>query len=384
MTKIIDIKTEALKSYEDFLSAFISGNNDRFFPIELRYSKPQRNDDRSVLKAKIDYLEKHSKSALGWGYEIEWEPKGSRAWNEINIPARVYFSNEEDFLKFIGKSDEYCDFMETVKMIISQIPELNEWIKENPLEVVKNKSKWPDLLRVCSYFKSDHLPNQYFIRELPISGIHTKFIENNATILRSLLDFLIQDKINPLEKDFHLRYNLKSKEKLIRVRILCSDLALKYPYNDFSIQLSDFVNNEITSHNIFIAENEMNFLTLPSKQNSIAIWSGGGFQISYLANIDWFKGKQIYYWGDIDAAGLSILSQLRTYYPSTQSILMDRATFERYYENGKSEKAISAKLLKGLTLEELNFFNYLNENKFRLEQEKIPQFEIQNIMSLII
>ena len=71
----------------------------------------------------------------------------------------------------------------------------------------------------------------------------------------------------------------------------------------------------------------------------------------------------------IDAAGLSILSQIRTYYPSAKSILMDRATFEKYYENGKSEKAISAKLLKGLTIEELNLFNYLNENKLRLEQE---------------
>ncbi|MBL7921153.1 MAG: hypothetical protein JNJ40_12620 [Bacteroidia bacterium] len=382
MTKIIDIKKEALKYYEKFLSGTVENDSPVMFPFEIRYSKPQLSEDRSTIKEKVDYLEKNSKSKLGWGYEIEWESKSSRTWSEVNIPIKVYFSDETNFLKFIEKEKEHSEFRDNLKLITSQIPELAKWIKDNPLDVVKNSTKWTELLRVCLYFKSEHLPNKYYLRELPVS-VDTKFIENNSSILRSLLDFLIPEKIN-VSNYFNERYSIKNKEKLIRIRILCDQIATEFNYSDFSIKLSDFISREIPSKNIVIAENELNFLTLPKKESTIAIWSGGGFQVSYIANVAWLKSKKIFYWGDIDAAGLTILSQIRTYYDSVKSILMDRATFEKFYDNGKTDKFISAKQLKGLTAEEIEFFNYLNENRLRLEQEKIPQLEIVELFKKII
>ncbi len=380
MINVKEVKEKALKWWNDgsFLKSYLQGVD--FFPKDI--PKIGQIDVSKIHETynEVMKIQDELRANIKLGYSIEENEVNYRSIGKNKFITRIYINSNEEFIKLIGKERELKKFNENVSLIIATIPELENWVKANPLEIINYSSSWENILKVCSYFKSEHQPNLYYIRELPIN-VHTKFIEQNKSIISSLLDFLIQEKINPLEKDFHLRYNLKNKEKLIRVRILCPDLALKYTYNDFSIRLSDFISYEISSQNIFIAENEMNFLTLPCKRNSIAIWSGGGFQISYLANIDWLKGKQIYYWGDIDAAGLSILSQLRTYYPSAQSILMDRATFEKYYENGKCEKTISAKLLKGLTLEELNLFNYLNENKLRLEQEKIPQFEIQNIMS---
>lgn len=383
MINVKEVKEKALKWWNDgsFFKAYLQGVE--FFPKDI--PKIGQIDVSKIHETynEVMKIQDELRANIKSGYSLEENEVNYRSIGKNKFITRIYVNSSEDFIKLIGKERELKKFNENVSLIIATIPELENWVKTNPLEIINYSSSWENLLKVCSYFKNEHQPNLYYIRELPIN-VHTKFIEQNKSIISSLLDFLIHEKINHLEKDFHLRYNLKNKEKLIRVRILCPDLALKYPYNDFSIRLSDFISNEVAAHNIFIAENEMNFLTLPIKQNSIAIWSGGGFQISYLANIDWLKGKQIYYWGDIDAAGLSILSQLRTYYPSTQSILMDSATFEKYYENGKSEKAISAKLLKGLTMEELYFFNHLNENKLRLEQEKIPQFEIQNVMSFII
>ena len=60
---------------------------------------------------------------------------------------------------------------------------------------------------------------------------------------------------------------------------------------------------------------------------------------------------------------------------------MDKITFDNYYDNGKTDKLISAKQLGGLDAAEIEFFNYLNENKLRLEQEKIPQSEIIAIIN---
>ena len=51
---------------------------------------------------------------------------------------------------------------------------------------------------------------------------------------------------------------------------------------------------------------------------------------------------------------------------------MDKATFDNYYEKdlGTSSK-INTKL--NLTTEEEELYQYIKENNYRLEQEKIPQ-----------
>lgn len=381
---MIDIHKEALKHYELFLTHKLRDDSKALFPLEIRVSRPQKAEDRSSIKLKTEYLQKNSKAIIGHGYTIEWEKSGNRTWSEWNNPKRVYFENEIEYLKFISKEKEIVSFLENVALIKQTLPELIDWIAENPKNVLDYQETWPDLLKVCTYFKNDHVPNKFYVRELPVL-IETKFIENNKSIIMSLLDFLIPNKITP-SKNFFIRYSIRDKEKLIRIRILCNKLAEKYNYTDFSIRLSDFINTEIASKNVFITENELNFLTLPQKENSIAIWSGGGFQISYIANIDWLKRRQIYYWGDVDAAGLAILSQLRTYYPhpNSVSLLMDRTTFDKYYHGGKSDKKIPANTLKGLSEKEIELFHYLKKDNLRLEQEKIPQSEISALMNLII
>ena len=35
----------------------------------------------------------------------------------------------------------------------------------------------------------------------------------------------------------------------------------------------------------------MNFLTLPEVKNTVALWSGGGFNVSYLKEIEWLQKK---------------------------------------------------------------------------------------------
>lgn len=335
----------------------------------------------SVFKSQ-DELIKNSKETKGYGYTIEWEEKNYKNIGSNKFIKKITIDTEQDFLKLINKEKEFKRFKERVKYLVDELPELRLWIEQNPLLVIDNDEKWEDLVKVLKYFKNEHIPNSYYVRELPVS-VHTKFIENNSTVLRSLLDFLIPNKINA-SKYFNERYSIKDKEKLIRVRILCDGITKNFNYSDFSVRLSDFISNEIMAENIVITENELNFLTLPKKENTIAIWSGGGFQVSHLANVAWLKSKKIFYWGDIDAAGFAILSQIRTYYPSVRSILMDKATFEKYYDNGKTDKLISAKQLSGLTSEEIEFFSYLNENKLRLEQEKIPQSEVIELFKKII
>ena len=114
----------------------------------------------------------------------------------------------------------------------------------------------------------------------------------------------------------------------------------------------------------------MNFLALPYLTKTIAIWSGGGFSVSYLKDIDWLKGKQFYYWGDIDAQGFQILNQFRTYFSNTIAVMMDDETFASF-KNGEGRP--TNQNLQRLSESELKLYNHLRLNNIRLEQEKITQ-----------
>ena len=80
---------------------------------------------------------------------------------------------------------------------------------------------------------------------------------------------------------------------------------------------------------------------------------------------------EILYWGDIDVQGFEILSQFRSYFPQTKSILMDNGTFEKHFENDIGTATyVTAQL--NLTESEKDLYQILKTNNWRLEQEKIP------------
>jgi hypothetical protein len=126
----------------------------------------------------------------------------------------------------------------------------------------------------------------------------------------------------------------------------------------------------------------MNFLTLPPFPSAIAIWSGGGFNVSYLKNARWLADKNIYYWGDIDEHGFQILHQLRTYYKQVKSVMMDRLTFDRFQEFAVKGERNNANKLHFLNEEEANLYNLLKSRQNnRLEQEKISQDYVEALFS---
>jgi hypothetical protein len=93
--------------------------------------------------------------------------------------------------------------------------------------------------------------------------------------------------------------------------------------------------------------------------------------VEILKNVKWFEQVKLFYWGDIDTQGFEILSQFRGYFLHVQSILMDKVTFDSYFENDKGPPSKVSKRLN-LTNEEQELYELLKTNNWRLEQEKIP------------
>lgn len=381
-----EIKQQALKWWKPFLQCDIS--HEPFFPRQIERIGKVRPADITHrfenLQSEIDILYKDSKNETGIGYLVKTAGRNFRRTGAHELPDSIIFETVEDYLYCIGKKKEWRFFTRNYELLIERLPHLKEWIIDNVLLLTLPDTNWPDILKVCLYFVVNPRPNLY-IRQLPIQ-LHTKFIEDNSTLLQSLLDFLIPDHIrNNGQKKFSERFYLKHDEPLIRIRILDEKVAILNNIMDLSIRLSDFEKTDWDCNRVLITENKMNFLTLPSLPAAIAIWSGGGFMASYLKNVGWFKQKDIYYWGDIDEHGFQILHQIRSYHAHAKSVMMDRQTFDHFHEFAVPGERNKAEKLDQLNTEEAGLYAWLKskDTKNRLEQEKIPQDYVNAIFSNI-
>lgn len=371
-----EIKKHALKWWEPLLRSYIL--EEQFFPKRIeRIGKVRSGHITSrfeMLQAEIEELYRFSKNQVGKGYTVQTAGRNFRRTGSHELPDTIIFETIDDYIYFTGYKKEWGVFLNNYSTITSRAPRLKDWALNNCLWLTEKDINWIDVLKVCQYFIETPRPNLY-LRQLPIE-IHTKFIEENNALIQSLLDFLIPEHIRSLtQKRFAERFFLRYDEPLIRIRFLDENQQADFKFRDISIPLSDFEKFELPAQNVLIAENKMNFLTLPLMHSTVAIWSGGGFNIAYLRNADWLSNKKIIYWGDIDEHGFQILQQLRTYYQHAQSVMMDMLTFEAfkmYAVNGSRNKSENLNLL---TKDENDIFQYLKtlDNNNRLEQEKIPQ-----------
>ncbi len=360
-----EIKQKAENKYIAYLQSIVEGIS--FNPIIVAGNK--RPDDNTVkFEAELTELINHSKEKKGFGYSIEYSTVKTKLHGVQDLPSSIVFQSESDYLRFIGKEKATAKFKEDIARIIESFPELNDWIYKYPRKVIEND--WDSLLMVCAYFKRTPQPNLY-IRELPIK-VHTKFIENNKGIIKELLDILIADYVDQDEKHFESRFHLKYDEPIVRFRILDNSIShLSFSdVEDISIPISQFKQLAIPVQKVYVVENKINMLSFPMVEKSIVIW-GHGFGVETICDVEWLKDKDIFYWGDLDAQGFQILSLLRSHFGQVKSFLMDRPTFDEFFEG---DKGTPANIEKGLCLtpEENEMFLYLKENNFRLEQEKIP------------
>jgi hypothetical protein len=104
---------------------------------------------------------------------------------------------------------------------------------------------------------------------------------------------------------------------------------------------------------------------------------GGGYALERLAGIDWLRGREVLYWGDIDTHGFAILDRVRARMPHVRSLLMDAATMlahRHVWGSEESDKRFLGDLAR-LTETELRLFHAVRDDLYqthvRLEQERI-------------
>ncbi len=355
---------------------------EEFFPLRIPWGKPtarQLSDNFSAVRKAIADVQQHS-GPDNMGYTIDRQEINHRRLGSQRIPTAILF-DRPGFLRCTGKHREYDQLIADLALIRDQETGLEQWLSANPSQIVKHAGDWKQLLAVLAWFKANPKPNLY-LRQLDIAGVDSKFIEQHKKILAGLLDAVLpQTAVNInitglAHHGFERRFGLKYDEPVVRLRYLDPTLAPTPACTDLALPLSGLNRLEPDCRRVIITENKINGLCFPEIPGTIIIF-GLGYGIQVLATTLWLKDKAIFYWGDIDTHGFSILSLVRSFLPQTQSFLMDKNTLTVHQHLWGREEDSKRCLdqLQHLTPEEQALYDDLRENvpgkNIRLEQERI-------------
>ncbi|MBZ0091203.1 MAG: hypothetical protein K8F27_03150 [Sulfuricellaceae bacterium] len=299
--------------------------------LNIPFGKPGGRELLSGYAAIADAmraLRASSGEVLGYGYAIEFEAVAHRQLGEQQLPKRIFFDTEADFLRYIGKSREAVQFGRLARLTAARHPTLAGLLHIKPRLLLDYLAAWEKLLAVAAWF-IDHPRPGIYLRQINLPGIDSKFIEHHTTPLTALLDVLLPDSaIDREEKNFERRYGLRFDQPLIRLRLLDAGLSFSgLSLTDLTIPLEDFQCLCPPVETVFVTENKVNGLAFPAFPKALVIF-GLGYGLASLAATPWLHKTRLIYWGDLDTHGFAILARFREVFQHVESMLMDSATLE--------------------------------------------------------
>lgn len=301
---------------------------------------------------------------------------------EQRLPEAVVFESREAYLEVLGLSEAFREFQHESAVILGAFETLRELLVRKPLLIEQYAGAWERLVAVCRFLLAHPSPGIY-LRQLPIEGVDTKFVEAHRKVFDLLLTHLLPEQaydvsITALSNGgFERKYGFRTSPLQVRFRIL--DAACEIAgQSDMTLTAEGFAALSLEVDMLFIVENKATFLAFPSHSRAMVVF-GGGYGFSALKPAAWMASKRLLYWGDLDSHGFAILSQLRSLFPQAESLMMDRETVERYalLAVEEPEGKIFHGTVTGLLQEEKTLFEELRSRRCRLEQERIPYDYVQ-------
>ena len=356
-------KIEKFYDNGDIFRSYIE--NSSLFPLVISLKKVQQKDIQNNYALFSKELHSLQKTPLPLLYkEFDFKTLGRQ-----KLPISIEIETLDQFLSLVDKAKEYKNFTLLYAMIIQKYPALQVLFFKKPFFVLEYAREWEKFFLILDFFLDNRQQNLY-IREIGLEEIDTKYIQKHIKILDTLLSCIMQtDPLKSLrEYAFEKKYCLKYPLPQIRFRILDKNLFIA-SLSDITLNIDEFVKLDIACKEVFIVENKMTTLAFPNTKESIVIF-GSGYKVGALKDVAWLQEKKVYYWGDIDAEGFAILSQIRGYFANIQSLCMDEKTLQTFKHFVVEDEKATFKELQHLTPQERKLYKKLNNR--RLEQERIP------------
>ncbi|MEO6922061.1 MAG: Wadjet anti-phage system protein JetD domain-containing protein [Collimonas sp.] len=319
---------------------------------------------------------------------IEMRSFSHRVFGNNVVPQSAWIDSLEEAFSFIGKQRDAARFRTLIEQSRQRLPAVLPWLARRPLRGLALAADWRQLLDIVLWIQQHPRPGIY-LRQVDIPGVHSKFIESYRGVLSELLDLVLpQDAIDASRSgatQFATRYGFRDKPVRIRFRVLDPRLILLSGSlcPDVAVDAVNFAALQPAVRQVFITENETNFLAFPNVPDSLVIF-GAGYGWEALSQAAWLNACTIRYWGDIDTHGFAILDQLRARFSHVESLLMDRATLMAHQTSWGTEREQVLHDLPRLGPEEMSLFDDLRHDRIqaglRLEQEYIGYQRLESLL----
>lgn len=303
---------------------------------------------------------------------LEWASRRWRTWGRQRLPVRLRLTSPQAVAAWTGQLREWRRLTSAAGMLV-------QWAQDTvPLPVLRrvlgaaaelNADDHERLLAVLTWLR-ENPRSGLFIRELPIIGIDSKWLETHRGIVSPIITSLTGES----------SLGFRTAEPRIRVRLLGgydSRSHLLAGLRDVEAPASEIAQLPVRPKLVIVTENLASFLALPAdgRWGDAVVVFNPGYSASVAARLPWLAGARVLYWGDIDTHGFGILNRFRTHCQHTKSVLMDSRTLNDFRHLAGTEPAplrVAPEHLETLTAGEREMAAQLHASDFpRLEQERI-------------
>ena len=225
---------------------------------------------------------------------------------------------------------------------------------------------------------TEHPTSGLLLRQLPIAGLDTKWIEQRqGLVIDLMLNCVGPSQAAQTGRDLHALLGLTKTAARARLRLLDEGLRKQVGgVGDFEAPLDDLASLPIAPGLVLVVENLESGLALLPMPDTVALMKLG-HAVNLLRSLPWMQSARVVVWGDVDTHGFAILNRVRSVFPQTESLLMDRDTLLSHRQLWVEESSpYNGPALERLTAAERQVFDGLVGGtwgaRLRLEQERLP------------
>ena len=322
-------------------------------------------------------------AALAWARAWQsWQGPGALQWTERQwrtlgtqrVPELLRLDGPRDVAVWLNEAERWDRACLRQATLVRRWPGLMGGLGRQ-FNVLADYPE-PDFNRVTATLDwlARHPDSGLYLRQLPIPGLDTKWIEGRTVVLAELL-CRVTDRTD-IPGDFHTLCGLRRPPPRVRMRVLDPALRARVGgLGDLTVPIGDLERLDLAPRHVVIVENLQTGLALDDLPSTVAFMALG-YGVDAIARLHWLCNADCLYWGDIDTHGFSILSRLRAQLPAVRSMFMDEATLLAHRPLWTSEASQhAAPELPHLDPAEQAVYRSLKQHALgpsvRLEQERI-------------
>ena len=352
-------RTRARAMYEKSFASWATLSPDS--PVlDLPLHPPTEAASLSASDAAISWVTSWRESGVD---NVEWAQRQWASLGAQRLPERLRFATPGSLAVFAGRSTHW----RTVSTRCASL--LERWGRNREVvAVVRRHARTiadlsPDdftrLHNVIDWLVA-HPNSGLYIRQLPIRGIDSKWVESHKGIVSGVVTAITGEG----------GLGLVKAPALVRVRFL--DAALRPGgLDDLAAPVATLAALNVRPTVVYVFENLESVVAMPEEAGAVVV-HGSGYAVDRLDRIPWICNGRIIYWGDLDSNGFAILNRLRSHCANVQTVLMDERTLLEHRDLWGSEATPARGELSHLLTEERKLVERLRDlGNIRLEQERL-------------